>query len=341
MDNNPRSSCRFRVKPDVSVYPARTDDVKTNSALVEMFIEFKWDKEDSPFDDVKDKPYPDNDDKSSNDADTSTSGKRFFIRNFKRARDTLGQITSYASAQLSAQFRTHIFSVLIVCNTARLLRWDRTGTIVTDAFKYNESPFLAEFFSRYSNASDARRGKDESVSKPSSEEETTARRLLPYDVNVPLVKLSIPDLDGPRYFITSTPEAAIYTPAGRATRGFMAHDISENKLVFVKDSWRIDMPDIQAEGMVYKALTEANVRNVPHCVASGDILSADYHATKTHTYSKEEWACAEATHLIPHRHHRLCLDLVGRVLVGFKSSREMVSAVRDALVGELSQCGLI
>ncbi len=298
-----------------------------------MFIEFKWDPTDDPFGDVVYQPP--------RDVDTSTSGKRFFVRNTKLARDTLGQISSYAAAQLSAQFRTHIFSVLIVRDTARLLRWDRTGTIVTEAIEHNKCSFLADFFSRYSMASDAGRGKDESISKPSSDEEIVARRILQCNENVPLVKLSIPGLHGPRYFITSTPEAAMYTPPGRATRGFRAHDISENKLVFVKDSWRIDMPDIQAEGMVYKVLTEANVRNVPRCVASGDILPADYHATKTHTYSKEEWACDEATHLIPRRHHRLCLDLVGRVLVGFTSSREMVSAVKDALIGELSQCGLI
>ena len=172
-------------------------------------------------------------------------------------------------------------------------------------------------------------------------EKAMARQNLGYDKNVPLVKLSIPDLDGLHYFITSTPEATLYTPPGRATHGFKAYDILERTVVFVKDSWRIEMSDIQAEGMVYKVLTEANVRNVPRCVASGDILPADYHATKTHTYSKEEWACDEATHLIPRRHHRLCLDLVGRVLVGFTSSREMVSAVKDALIGELSQCGLI
>ncbi len=107
-----------------------------------MFIEFKWDPTDDPFGDVVYQPP--------RDVDTSTSGKRFFVRNTKLARDTLGQISSYAAAQLSAQFRTHIFSVLIVRDTARLLRWDRTGTIVTEAIEYNKCSFLADFFSRYS-----------------------------------------------------------------------------------------------------------------------------------------------------------------------------------------------
>src|SRR6266436_8342280 len=193
-----------------------------------MFIEFKWDPTDDPFGDVVYQPP--------RDVDTSTSGKRFFVRNTQLARDTLGQISSYAAAQLSAQFRTHIFSVLIVRDTARLLRWDRTGTIVTEAFRYNECPILAEFFSRYSMASDARHSKDESISEPSNMEKAMARQNLGYDKNVPLVKLSIPDLDGLHYFITSTPEATLYTPPGRATHGFKAYDILERTVVFVKDS---------------------------------------------------------------------------------------------------------
>jgi RIO-like serine/threonine protein kinase fused to N-terminal HTH domain len=157
---------------------------------------------------------------------------------------------------------------------------------------------------------------------------------------VPLVKLSIPDTGGHCYFVTSAPEATLYTPPGRATRGFKAYHISEQKVVFLKDSWRIDLPDIQAEGNVYRTLRDAEVRNVPHCLASGDISPAEYHATKTHLYVAESWACRPATHFIPHRHYRLALNIVGRVLVEYRSSYEMVTAVRDALVGEFLQCRL-
>jgi len=40
---------------------------------------------------------------------------------------------------------------------------------------------------------------------------------------------------------------------------------------------------------------------------------------------------------IPHRHYRLVLDIIGRSLTTFKSSYEMVAAIRDALYGEYSQ----
>ena len=40
--------------------------------------------------------------------------------------------------------------------------------------------------------------------------------------------------------------------------------------------------------------------------------------------------------LILHRHYRLALDVIDRSLTDFKSSYEMVSAVRDAIIGKLN-----
>ncbi|KAN0120535.1 hypothetical protein V8E52_004362 [Russula decolorans] len=279
-DCNTRCGFPFKIKPDVSVYPPTTDDnVTTNSALVEIIIEFKWHPRDDPFGDVH-----------------GLDPNRPFIRDTKAAHDTLGQITSYAAAQLGAQFRTHIFS--IYCTIAP----------------------------------PAMRGIDESVSDPSLTEKVAAREALQLDETVPLVKLSVPNADGVRFFVTSAPEATLYTPPGRATRGFKAYDILQQTMVYLKDSWRIDLPDIQAEGQVYVILRDAGTQHVPHCLASGDILSEDYHATKTQTYATKPWAYYSATRYIPHWHYRLCLDVVGHILVDYGSTYEMVSAVRDALI---------
>lgn len=316
-DCNPQLRFPFKIKPDVSVYPPTIGmNVKTDSSLAEIFIEFKWDTDDDPF------------------ALVSDLQNQSLLRDTKAAYDTLGQITSYAAAQLGAQFRTHVFSIFICRDTARLLRWDRSGAIVTETIKYNTSDILVDFFSRYAKAPPAMRGKDESVSDPSPVEEDEAREALQLGKTVPLVKLSIPIAGGHCSFVTSAPEAILYTPPGRATRGFKAYHVSKQEVVFLKDSWRINLQDIQAEGKVYEVLNSAQVGNVPHCIASGDISTAQYHATKTQDYVAKPWACRSATQFIPHRHYRLCLNLVGRVLVEYRSSYEMVSAVRDALVGE-------
>ena len=51
--------------------------------------------------------------------------------------------------------------------------------------------------------------------------------------------------------------------------------------------------------------------NIPDCLESGDISTAQYHATKMHDYVEEVWACHSDTHSIPHRHYRLALDVIG------------------------------
>lgn len=99
------------------------------------------------------------------------------------------------------------------------------------------------------------------------------------------------------------------------------------------------MPEIHAEGVVYETLTNARVRNIPACLASGDIFTSDYHTTITHSYATKAWACHSHTHFIRHRHYRLVLDVIGRPLIQYISSFEMVSAVRDAVVGEFLQSG--
>lgn len=91
---------------------------------VEIFIELKWCSGDDPFGDVQWV------------IDGKTVSVPSFLHETKSADDTLGQITTYAAAHLGSQFRTHVYSILIVKGTARILRWDRTGTIVTEAIQY-------------------------------------------------------------------------------------------------------------------------------------------------------------------------------------------------------------
>jgi hypothetical protein len=326
VDSNTFSDFPFKIKPDISVYrgsdPRTTSPGFTDSATAEIFIEFKWSRGDDPFDDVH---------------DVIQDGKtvRCFFRETKAGDDTLGQITSYAAVQLGAQFRTHVYSVLIVKETARILRWDRTGTIVTEPIKYNASSLLADFFRRYSCAPPNMRGVDQSVSDPTPAEVAAARKSLVHDDTIPLVKLEIPvTADRTSYFIVPAPRATPYTPPGRATRVFTAYDIMRKKNVILKDSWRVNLEDIKPEGVTYDVLMKANVRHIPRCLDSGDITAGGYQATITMDYTTAPWACFSGAHFVPHQHYRLALDIIGRPVYEFKSSREMVAAMRDALTGE-------
>jgi hypothetical protein len=195
--------------------------VKTDSSLAELFIKFKWNAGDDPFCDTYGCPCCD------------VPNTKSFLRDMKSSVDTLGQITSYAATHFGAQFRMHIYSVFIMKDTARILCWDRLGIIVMEAFKYNESPYLTEFFHRFSTASPEMRGKDQSASDPMSSEALAARHSLGLDKKVPLVKLQIPNANGsPLYFITSAPRATPYTPPECATRGGPAYNFCEEPRFF-------------------------------------------------------------------------------------------------------------
>lgn len=331
-DCNPRCNFPWKIKPDVSIYPPDVPDAKTNSAIAEIFAEFKWNSTDNPFCDPITITCP-----------SCNRQHQSFVRNTNAALDTLGQITSYAAAQLGAQFRTHAYSILIVKDSARIIRWDRSGAIVTEAIKYNESPHLAYFFWHYSRAPPTIRGKDETVNPASTDEMHEARKFAGFDAGVPLVKLSIPTTNSLLYVIVPIPEAPLYTPPGRCTRGFKAYDMLNERVVFLKDTWRIDLPEINPEGKIYAILNTAKVRNVPQCLASGDVSTTDHHATKTYLYTTANWqsngcpnkSCRSKLQFIPHRHYRIVMDVVGRSLADYNSSYEMVAAVRDALIGEL------
>ena len=143
-----------------------------------------------------------------------------------------------------------------------------------------------------------------------------------------------------RSFYVATPEATAYTPPGRTTRAFSAYNPSSDEVVFLKDTWRINLPTFTPEGEVYAKLNAASVRNVPQCLASGDISTSPYHATKTCDYVQSSWACKGCSCYrngpwVPHQLHRLVLNILRLSLVDYNSSHEMVTAVQDSLYGGL------
>ncbi|KIM77968.1 hypothetical protein PILCRDRAFT_48998, partial [Piloderma croceum F 1598] len=102
----------------------------------DLTIEFKWHSGDDPF-------------CSSYSIGEGDDMKTSFLHDTKGGTDTAGQITAYIAAQLGAQFCTCAYSVLIVKSIARLIRWDRMGTVVSEPIAYNQELVLVEFFRRY------------------------------------------------------------------------------------------------------------------------------------------------------------------------------------------------
>ncbi|KAG1868916.1 hypothetical protein C8R48DRAFT_598373, partial [Suillus tomentosus] len=213
------------------------------------------------------------------------------------------------------------------------------GAIVTRAFDYNKYPHLADFFRRFSQASPSLRGVDTSVTPASSEEAIRARLRLNLHADTPMFVVIIPAAEGDGSFrlIIPAPVPRGLSPVGRRTRACPAFDPVHDKIVMFKDSWRVALPDILPEGVTYKLLKDANVRNVATCIACHDVPSLPQQRMQTLKFANASWACHHE-HLTPHIHYRLVLNLVGKPLIQFISSRQVVEAVRDALIAHDDAC---
>ncbi|KAG2045405.1 hypothetical protein BDR06DRAFT_845454, partial [Suillus hirtellus] len=108
-------------------------------------------------------------------------------------------------------------------------------------------------------------------------------------------------------------------------------DLSNNKVVMLKDSWRVAIAGVLPEGETYRLLKEHNVSNVASCIACHDVPSISQQAPQTYKFADAPWACSHDT-ITPHIHYRLVLNIVGKQLCEFESSRQFVAAIRDALI---------
>ncbi|KAG0691993.1 hypothetical protein DFH29DRAFT_818458, partial [Suillus ampliporus] len=292
-----------------------------NISKLEVNVEFKWN---DGYDTFNKDPGPDT----------------HIVSVTEKAFNTLGQITSYASAQLGAQYRTHTFSVLIVCNCTRIIRWDREGAIVTGAFNYND-PHLADFFYRYARASPEMCGVDTSVTPTSTKDAALARKALKLPTTTRMFKVAVPEDpavedSGWLTLIIPQPVAKGFPPVSRWTRTCPAFDLLNQKVVMFKDSWCVSIEDVLPEGETYKLLKLHKVRNVATCIAFHDVIHPiPQQNTQTAKFGSAEWACPNrdvAKKLITlHTLHRLVLDIVGEKLTDYARSHELVQSIRDAL----------
>ncbi|KAF8632530.1 hypothetical protein AX17_004816 [Amanita inopinata Kibby_2008] len=252
-----------------------------------------------------------------------------FERDEDRAWNTLGQITRHATAHVAAQFRTHIFMVLIFSQYARLLRWDRAGVIVTKKFSFG-SPSIAEFYWRYCHATSEKRGHDISVSEGLGDFEMDPayiRRTLGLPFNCRLCRLSL----GPGYdvYVFGTPSTYMgaYSPTGRSTRVFKAICLQNNQIVCIKDTWRIASNGYKAEHLIHEKLKAADVQYIPRLKEAADILD---HGTGAHLVANGDWVTSKPWALRTFHHYRMVFLDIGRKLWCFKTKKDYVTAMRDA-----------
>ena len=280
-EGDPESRYTFTIKPD-TVTPCPPD---CNSDLIEMHVEFKRYNWDNPF--FLPKPL-----KSPEQPGQEAQEVEPFVGSTPNKINTLGQIGAYAAAQLGSQFHMHCFSVFIMYDIVRIIRWDREGTIVMEPIYYNTKPELAEFFSRFSQVSPALCGIDTTVSLTPAWEAALVRDKLELPSLTPMFMTSIPGVGGSSMMIIfPCCDASPTTPACRGTRTTPAYDLAGDQVVFFKDSWRIKADDILSEGQIYAELKAQNVPHVPICLACSDVDSLPVQRPQTSRFSMADWAC--------------------------------------------------
>ncbi|KAI0364213.1 hypothetical protein BV20DRAFT_956708 [Pilatotrama ljubarskyi] len=280
----------------------------------------------------------------------------------------LGQHIAYAMEIQARQQRVCLFSISMSGSSTRLLRWDRSGIIVTRSFDIRTHPeLLCEFLGRFACASRAQRGFDETVEMAVAEEVSLFRDAITAHVrsqglsdadldkavtehyrpnHVMAVHVSVEDdstdshVASDRYLV-SRPVASPLHLAGRPTRGYWAVHAATKRVVFLKDTWRTPG---EREGAVIAKLNAVGVRNVPLFVAHGDVhrraassgseqrSSSPIHRTETDLYDSEPWVCrinGERIRLSSHIHYRLILGTVGYGLKRFRGTHELLHAGYD------------
>ena len=206
-----------------------------------------------------------------------------FLCDSERARQTLGQVTSYATAHLAAQFRTHVFFILLLRKSARIMRWDRAGVIVSERMPLDKSE-LTQFFWRFSNADAMERGHDPTVTPFKFTNDLTKDFLFDKlqfatdiddvkmeDVNFFEVLLGVPR-ENNRYVIGKTTYLGVASLASRATRSFKAWCLRTKKPVFLKDTWHILSRSQRPEHEIYEKLTTAKVQHIATMLDHSDFV---------------------------------------------------------------------
>jgi hypothetical protein len=112
----------------------------------------------------------------------------------------------------------------------------------------------------------------------------------------------------------------------------LAFNMETKEIVFLKDYWRADVGGMKKEGEIYVLLESKGVPDIPPSGKGNDVR---HHKSLTHTLRNEKWACWSRVMVLLSQ-YRMSLDVVARLLALFKSSREFVSAIADAMTGKTS-----
>ncbi len=279
---------RGAVAPDICCYSkehSELEKVKLTSTTWEsrtfmgytaFFIEVKKDPRFDPF---RDPQSPDTDRSTwkfvlnyveTNVTGMDTSSSDAVKKEMVRA---LGQNTTYATEMFARQHRHCCFSATLSGSSARFIRWDRTGAIISEAFDIRTPSgalHLCQFLWCFAHLGDAGRGYDLTVMTATRTERElfvdAIKRHAELQTNIvdkpvkdavamhcsedTISVIEVPDSSGDvdavtegfRRLLISRPIVYPHFLTGRATRAYWAVEAGTKRVVLLKDTWRQDPP---------------------------------------------------------------------------------------------------
>lgn len=274
-------------------------------------------------------------------------------------------LISHAAEQFTRRHRVFLLQLVIFDRWARFIRWDRSGAVSTERFDYVTHPhLLSGFFWRFAHLTDEQRGLDPTVVVAKIREKQLLKGALEEFVKdmkaghrngaplrtLPNAEQLTKDLEGwPVWKIhitgatekTST-EVVVGRPLsdschvfGRATRAYIAYDLTEQRLVFLKDTWRMDHPNLLVESQTYSDLKKHNVPHIPNVLYGGDVQPTDKPLQETSTQAyvvvEDEWRVTDYPY-DRYIHHRLVQD-IAYPLESALDVNEFLQVLHDVLLG--------
>ncbi|KAL1754438.1 hypothetical protein FB107DRAFT_215779 [Schizophyllum commune] len=258
-----------------------------------------------------------------------------------KGRDVAKQAMAYLVKMHNRQHR--LFSLFLFANAGyfRLIRMDRGGLIVSEKRLWDESDRfrdLDDLLHRFDNLSPEEQGSDSTVRPVPKEDailEARARAALeqyvpPYKRDLPVLEMKVPvdsgATSGWRSFYVWAPERDAYGICTRATLSCPAWCPLEDKVFFLKDSWRPLHAEREAD--VIRQLNEHGVRYAPALVCGGDLPDQQ---TVTHLYLGDEYHIGEdkACRPTPRVRHRQ-VEHFYRPLWEFRSSKHLLQILKNA-----------
>ncbi|EPS96736.1 hypothetical protein FOMPIDRAFT_1101120, partial [Fomitopsis schrenkii] len=255
----------------------------------------------------------------------------------------LGQLTEHAYKVMRRGSRLCVFTVFVCGEYTFLLRWDRAGVVVSEPFNLLEQPrVLPNFLYRFARMTDEQRGLDPTVTFASEEEVRLLHSIPDSGIETGWQRMAYANTRQKGWPVRPEPSRcgtqrklivgkAHFTSAsitGRGTKCYLAYDVTDRRVVFCKEYWRVDLPTSHAEGDVYVDLHQHRVESIPTPIAAGDVRHGDssFFCTRTQKFLPDD---SGQPRLIL---YRLLLKEIAEPLETYRSSRQLVEVLFHCIV---------